>query len=67
MRPRVKSSLLWGVVGALSFLVLAQGYVLVTAESLSFLVMLGVALAVGVAAVGSTYVVEGWLAEKRRV
>ncbi|WP_340098814.1 hypothetical protein [Salinibaculum salinum] len=34
MDPRVKSSLLWGLVGAMAFLVLAQGYHLVADEFL---------------------------------
>ena len=59
LTPVVKSSLLWGVVGALSFLVLIQGYELVTDQRISFLVKFGVALLVGAVAGGSTYAVQG--------
>jgi hypothetical protein len=48
--PRTKSSVLWGVVGALSFLVLVQGYDLLLGLDVGFGPRLGVALAVGVAA-----------------
>ena len=52
--PLVKSSLLWGGIGALSFLVLLQGYHLVTGEFVGVGVMAGVALTVfGVSAVSA--------------
>lgn len=65
MRDRLKASLLWGAVGALSFLVLVQGYELVAALRLSFLVKLGVAVLVGLGALVTTYVTDGWLAERK--
>lgn len=58
MEPRTKASLLWGVIGALSFLVLIQGYELLTGERLSFVLKFAVAGCVGAAAAGSTYVAE---------
>lgn len=36
MDPRLQSSLLWGVIGGFSFLVLVQGYELVTGARLPF-------------------------------
>lgn|GEM_PF-206590 len=59
--PAAKSSLLWGVVGALCFLVLIQGYELLTDQRISFLVKFAVAVLVGVVAGGSTYAVRGRL------
>ncbi len=67
MRPRAKSSALWGLVGALAFLVLAQGYRLVTDRGVAFAALVGVALAVAVAATAVAYVAEGRLARKERV
>ena len=58
VRPRVKASLLWGVVGLLAFLVAVQGYELLTGYRYSLAVKAGVALAVGVGATGSSYVAE---------
>jgi len=43
---RTTASLLWGAVGGLSFLVLIQGYQLVTAERVAPGVVVAVALAV---------------------
>ncbi|WP_247005672.1 hypothetical protein [Halorientalis litorea] len=59
MERRTKRSLLWGVVGALSFLVLLQGYELVTGEFVDVPVKFGTALAVLVGATALTYRVEG--------
>ncbi len=50
MDPHTKSSILWGVVGLLSFLVLIQGYELVADVRFRWLVKVAVAIAVGVAA-----------------
>ena len=58
MKPRLKASLLWGLVGALSFLVLAQGYELVGELGLSFFVKLVVALGVFCGASAASYVAE---------
>ena len=61
MRPRVRSGLLWGVVGALSFLVLQNAYVLVLDGE--FVPLWGIVLVtvlVGVVSAGTTYYGEGW-------
>jgi len=59
MNPRRKSSLLWGVVGALAFLALVQGYrLLVEPLTVSAAVFGAVALLVGATAAGVTYVLE---------
>ncbi|USZ66724.1 hypothetical protein NGM10_08200 [Halorussus salilacus] len=58
MNPRTKSSLLWGVVGLLAFLVLLQGYELWSGYRYALGVKGGVALAVGVGATGVSYVAE---------
>jgi len=55
MDPRTKSSLLWGVVATLSFLVLLQGYELLAAQRVTIAAKAGVALAVGVGATALTY------------
>ncbi|AUV80493.1 hypothetical protein C2R22_01485 [Salinigranum rubrum] len=55
MTPRTKSSLLWGLVGALAFLVLAQGYDLIVGLDVGFAARFGVAAVVGVAAAGLTH------------
>ncbi|MEE6209675.1 hypothetical protein U3A55_05860 [Salarchaeum sp. III] len=41
-----RDAAVWGVVGALTFLVLAQGYRLATGDGLGLPVLLGVAIAV---------------------
>ncbi|MEF8908139.1 MAG: hypothetical protein V5A13_09790 [Haloarculaceae archaeon] len=46
MEVRRKDSLLWGVVGGLTFLVLVQGYELVADGSVALTVKAGVAVAV---------------------
>ncbi|MEF8887898.1 MAG: hypothetical protein V5A30_08830 [Haloarculaceae archaeon] len=46
MAVRRKDSLLWGVVGGLTFLVLVQGYELVADGSVALTVKAGVAVAV---------------------
>jgi purine-cytosine permease-like protein len=66
MEPRLKSSLLWGLTGALSFLVLVQGYRLVTGEGATLLVALGVAVLVAVVASVSSYVLEGRVGRKEQ-
>ena len=66
MRPRAKSGLLWGAVGALVFLVCAQGYELLFAPGISLLVKLGIAAVVWVAAGAASYWLEGWLARSER-
>jgi hypothetical protein len=59
MKPRLKASLLWGLVGALVFLVLAQGYELLDGLPISFGGKLGVALVVFVGASVVTYAADG--------
>jgi len=51
MDPATKSSLLWGVVAALAFLVLLQGYELLAGQRVDIAVKAGVAVVV---LVGST-------------
>ena len=65
MNRRTRESLLWGVVGALSFLVLVQGYELLTEAAVTVGVKAGVALLVGVAAaVGSHLARDRLLAQQ---
>jgi hypothetical protein len=59
--PRTKASALWGLVGALSFLVLAQGYRLLESPSVGLLPLFGVAVLVAIAASTSAYVAAGIL------
>lgn len=63
MRPRIEASLLWGLIGAMSFLVLAQGYELIGRLAVSFVTKLGVALLVAVAVASLAYAAEGYLAD----
>ena len=56
MGPRTKSSLLWGVVGCLAFLVLLQGYELLADVRVSLVAKFGVALVVLIAATGLSHV-----------
>ena len=58
MAPRLKSSVLWGVIGGLSFLVLVQGYELLTGARLPFSVKLGMSGAVVCIATLLTYVAD---------
>ena len=51
----VRSSLLWGVVGGLAFLVLLQGYELLADVRVSLAVKFGVAVAVTAGATALTY------------
>ena len=63
MDPRVKASLLWGIIGILAFLVLLQGYELATGYRYSLVVKAGVTLVVGVGATGLSYAAEPRLFE----
>jgi len=67
VRGRTKSALLWGVVGALAFLVAVQGYQLAVGGVALSLLVVG-AVAIGVAAVAATvaYVAEPRLLTKGR-
>jgi polyferredoxin len=66
VRPRAKTSLLWGAVGALVFLVLAQGYELLFAPGISLLVKFGIAAVVWLVSSAASYLLEGWLARSER-
>ena len=61
---RRRAALLWGLVGALSFLVLVQGYELLAEPGVGVPAKVGVALAVGLAATAATYVLQGRLAAR---
>lgn len=69
IEPEVKSSLLWGVVGAFAFLVLIQGYHLVTGEFVGIAAMAGVAIVVGAVSAVTTHLlrprVRGWATNER--
>jgi hypothetical protein len=58
MNPRLKASVLWGAIGALSFLVLVQGYELLSDVRLSFVLKFAIAGVVAAFATGSTYLAE---------
>jgi hypothetical protein len=58
MRANTKASLLWGVIAALAFLVLAQGYNLFGSEQISLSVMVVVAVLVGFVASMLSWVVQ---------
>lgn len=62
MNSRLKASLLWGAIGALSFLVLVQGYELLSDDRLTFTIKFAVAGLVAATAAGSTYLAEPLLA-----
>ncbi|MBV0925493.1 hypothetical protein KTS45_14905 [Halomicroarcula limicola] len=61
MDPKLKSSLLWGVVGGLAYLVLIQGYQLFASVPISTPVKFGVALVVAAGAAALTYAAGGGL------
>jgi hypothetical protein len=63
MEPAVKSSLLWGVVGALSFLVLGQGYQLIAGGLAGLELMAGAAI-VGVVTAAVAHVMRPRLRER---
>ena len=56
MTPQTKSSLLWGVVGALAFLVLLQGYELATGQRATVAAKAGVTVVVLAGATALSYV-----------
>lgn len=58
MKARTKASLLWGVIAALAFLVLAQGYNLFVNQHITLGVMIGVAVLVGTVAGVLSWVVR---------
>jgi len=59
VHPRTKASLLWGLIGAMAFLVLVQGYELVAGLPVGFGAKLGVALLVGTLTIGLTHAIGG--------
>ncbi len=63
MNRRVKSALLWGAVGCLSFLVLAQGYAVLVEPLVTIVQGAAVALLVGAGAAASAYTLEYRIAE----
>ncbi|MFD1597763.1 hypothetical protein [Halobellus rarus] len=64
---RTRSSLLWGLVGALTFLVLVQGYRLLVGQlGVNLLNAAGIALALGSVVSLVSYVAEPRLAAKGR-
>ncbi|MFB6156114.1 MAG: hypothetical protein ABEJ22_09475 [Haloferacaceae archaeon] len=67
MRARTRSSALWGAVGGLTFLTLAQGYQLaVGALGVGLPVLLAVAVVVAVIVAALAYATEHRLATKGR-
>ncbi|AKH96747.1 hypothetical protein [Halanaeroarchaeum sulfurireducens] len=62
-----REHLLRGLVGALSFLVLVQGYRLLSGRGPSLPVLLGVAVVVWAVGSAGSALLDAWLAEKRRV
>jgi|AntDeeMinimDraft_4_1070355.scaffolds.fasta_scaffold00148_38 hypothetical protein len=66
MNDAVKSALLWGLVGAMAFLALYQGYVLATSGGIGFPAALAAAIVVGAITTGSAYVLERRLAARSR-
>ncbi|WP_336134560.1 hypothetical protein [Natronomonas amylolytica] len=59
MKPRQKSALLWGAVGALAFLVLHQAYLLADGAFLGVGPVAAVAVIVFTGTAASAYYVEG--------
>ncbi|MDS0475366.1 hypothetical protein [Natrinema sp. 1APR25-10V2] len=66
--PRLKSALLWGIVGALSFLVLVQGYALAVEPIVSIAGTAALELLIGVGAGIGAYLLEprfaAWAADR---
>ncbi|MFB6188256.1 MAG: hypothetical protein ABEI57_00060 [Halapricum sp.] len=61
MNPKRKAALLWGVIGALAFLVFLQGYLLVSDRWVDPFLAVGVALVVGLVAAVATGLLQGRL------
>lgn len=66
MDARTKSAVLWGAVGALAFLALHQGYVLLGNTGVGLLPALGVAAVVGAVTTVVAYVGERELDARAR-
>ncbi|WP_265108524.1 hypothetical protein [Halosolutus halophilus] len=62
LTARRKSALLWGAVGALTFLVLLQGYALVVDPLVTISQGVGIAALVGIGATIGAYVLEDSIA-----
>ncbi len=60
MEPRTKASLLWGLVGALTFLVLLQAYQLATQQFAALGVVVAVTAAVGVGTALAAQTLRPW-------
>lgn len=58
MRTHTKSSLLWGVIAAFSFLVLIQAYHLLGNKRVALGVMFGIAVLVGIVSSVLAYITE---------
>lgn len=67
MEPRTRASLLWGLVGALSFLVLGQGARLVIGLEVDLASLAGIAIGVFVAATVASHLVGRHLDRKRQL
>ena len=67
MDDRTKASLLWGLTGALLFLVLAQATRLMSELAIGLSELGPVAVVVFAATTGLGYLIEGRLARKRQV
>ena len=67
MDPLLKSSLLWGLVGALAFLVLGLGGRMLAGLEISIPVLAGVAVVVFGAATVVSYLLDRRLARKRSI
>lgn len=67
MDARTKASLLWGIAGGLTFLVLSQAARLVADLPLGLARLIPVAIVVAVVTASLGYVVERRLASKRQV
>ena len=65
MPSRRREHLLWGLVGALSFLVLAQGYRLLTEQGPSLRWLLAIAVVVWMLATVASAILSDWLAKRR--
>jgi hypothetical protein len=66
MSPRARSALLWGLVGGVGFLALAQGYRLVASLGVGTLALAGVAVVVAAVTALTSYVAEPRLAARGR-
>jgi hypothetical protein len=58
MDAAIRDRVVWGLVGGLAFLVLGQGYVLVTSTTVSLWLLLAVAVVVTAVATGAAHLLE---------